>query len=52
MRSTAATEAGSLFTGLQPSTTSPTPNAHPLKTCHLMSSRLSVGELGWIRAPI
>ena len=41
----------SLETGFVPSRASPTANDQPLNTCQRMSSRLSVGELGWIRAP-
>ena len=42
---------GSLETGLVPSRTSPTAYAQPSNTCQRMSSMLSVGELGWMRAP-
>jgi hypothetical protein len=49
--STAATDSGVLETGLVPSSTSPTANDQPERTCQRMSSTSSVGEFGWIRAP-
>ena len=46
------TESTSLETGFVPSNTSPTAYDQASKTCHRMSSRLSVGEFGCTRAPI
>ena len=46
------TAAGSLDTGLVPSTTSPTAYDQPSKTCQRMSAPLSVGELSTLFAAV